>query len=927
MNAQAAAQSQSSYKNLGDFPYLFTMAGSQLKRLKESLRSQGIIGPQQSKKQKKRNAQDERAKSDKRLSRTTKLEGIREQFNPFDLKHNVRGPKFDVTSNRPATGNAAKGIYGRPTEARAAAEERRKETLLVEMQRRQKVGGLVDRRFGEDDANMTPEEKALERFALEKQRSHKRAVFDLEDDDAGESFGLTHMGKSLSLNGPNITDDYEEDDMDAGSDDDDEGRKAYLKRKLMTEGEAEAEDDQPERKKTKAEVMKEVIAKSKFHKAERQAAKEADEDLRMELDDELPNLRELLFTRGKDAGSAAKSSAAQELQKEYDLQVRSLAADRRAQPTDRTKTEEEKAEEEATKLRELEQKRQRRMEGKEDSEDEPEDESEAEEDDANGPVQFIEKDEVDTFGLGKGIKLRPTATELGFDDEDDFFVEDNLIAEGSDLSLSEVESGDEESDQSDDDDDQEAEEEEDEFTRGILNEEETKNPAFSLKEDGTRDATTTKEDADGLPYVFSCPETHEALLKMTKAVPVEKLPVVVQRIRALHHSKLDSSNKGKLGNFARVLIQHLPYLATQGAPFATIESLVRHVHSMAKTYPVEIANELRSHIEDISTRPLDISVGDLIILTTIGTIFPTSDHFHQVTTPAMLTLNRYLGMKIPRQLTDYTIGSYLSILAIQYQTVSKRYIPEVMNFSLNTLAALAPVGSKEKLGFFPVHEPVEGTRIQGLKNTSVRRLSCLDCTDSAGTDIAEIKIALVDTIVKLLDNAATVWTGKSAFYETFQPALAVLDHLSDKGCRSHFPKALNQQISRTKAKLEGLLQLARMERRNLEVHHHKPLAIKTHVPKFEDQFDPDKHYDPDRERAEANKLKAEHKKERKGAMRELRKDANFMAREKLRIKKARDTAYEKKFKRIVAEIQSEEGRESNAYEREKAARKRAAKRG
>jgi nucleolar protein 14 len=95
------------------------------------------------------------------------------------------------------------------------------------------------------------------------------------------------------------------------------------------------------------------------------------------------------------------------------------------------------------------------------------------------------------------------------------------------------------------------------------------------------------------------------------------------------------------------------------------------------------------------------------------------------------------------------------------------------------------------------------------------------------------------------------------------------------------------------------------------------------VPKFEETFDPDKHYDPDRERAELAKLKAEHKKERKGAMRELRKDANFMAREKLRIKKAKDEAYEKKYKRLVAEIQSEEGREANAYEREKSARKRA----
>ena len=48
-----------------------------------------------------------------------------------------------------------------------------------------------------------------------------------------------------------------------------------------------------------------------------------------------------------------------------------------------------------------------------------------------------------------------------------------------------------------------------------------------------------------------------------------------------------------------------------------------------------------------------------------------------------------------------------------------------------------------------------------------------------------------------------------------------------------------------------------------------------------------------------------------------------MAREKLRAKKVRDEAYENKFRRIVAEIQGEEGREGNEYEREKRARKRA----
>ena len=46
-----------------------------------------------------------------------------------------------------------------------------------------------------------------------------------------------------------------------------------------------------------------------------------------------------------------------------------------------------------------------------------------------------------------------------------------------------------------------------------------------------------------------------------------------------------------------------------------------------------------------------------------------------------------------------------------------------------------------------------------------------------------------------------------------------------------------------------------------------------------------------------------------------------MAREQLREKKAKDEAYEKKFKRLVAEIQGEEGHEAKSYERERAKRK------
>ncbi|RDA89287.1 hypothetical protein CP532_0590 [Ophiocordyceps camponoti-leonardi (nom. inval.)] len=905
------------------------MAGSQLKRLKASLREQGITGPQQSKKQKRKAAQDSRARGEKKLQRGIVLDGIRQQFNPFDLKHAARGPKFEVTTNRPATGDAARGIKGRPTQARAAGEERRKQTLLVEMQRRNKVGGILDRRFGENDPTMAPEEKMLERFALEKQRSHKkRSLFDLEDDETSD-VELTHMGKSLTFD-EEPTDDFHEEDLDAADDSDGSVRERQRLKRVRSmaavPGEEE-EAEQPERKKTKKEVMQEIIAKSKMYKHERQAAKEDDDDMRVELDKELSDIRLLLST----STSNAKRSGQEEVslptiggtdrgafEKEYDLQVKRLAQDRRAQPTERTKTDEEKAKEESERLQKLEEKRQKRMRGEEVSDSD----SDGEDDKVPDTTAHEEEDE-DEFGLGSGLRTRPTATELGFDDEDDFVIDDDLVASGSDLD--EVDS-DAEDDVSfaqvevdvDEDD-------EDEFTKGLLNEEETRNPVFKLTSaPGPSTTEPPNSDDDGLPYTFPCPQSCEDFTSLTEGFPRSSLPTIVQRIRALYHPKLDSKNKERLAGFAAALVDFVssPWEEEKRPPFSVLESLVRHIHSLAKMFPVEVGSRFRHHIGEMGReRPLALRPSDLILLTAVGTIFPTSDHFHQVVTPAMLVMAWYPGQCVPRKMSDYAIGVFLSVLALQYQQMSKRYVPEVMNFCLNTLCALSPVSPTEQLGNFPQHEPPHGIRIENAQAIPPRRLRFADCdlSDLEEEQAASLKVALFDTCIRVMEGAADLWTGKSAFSETFEQAVRVIKHSRSEACREHLPDQLLERAEKVETKLGRMLRLAQLSRRPLELHHHRPLAIKTFIPRFEERFDPDKHYDPDRERAELAKLKAEHKRERKGVMRELRKDANFMAREKLRIKKAKDEAYEKKYKRLIAEIQGEEGREANEYEREKKA--------
>ncbi|KAK4698155.1 nucleolar protein 14, partial [Lecanoromycetidae sp. Uapishka_2] len=914
------------------------MPPSQLKRLKASLREQGVVGPQRSKKQKKQ-ASKIGALKESRIQRNAALEGIREQFNPFEVKAPSR-KKYEFASNRVAAGRVEKGSVSRPGVTKGLGEQNRRKTLLVEMQRRKKVGGIMDRRFGENDPTMTPEEKALERFVREKQRgSKKESLFDLED--AEEDGQLTHFGRSLSFDTPGGVDDFNEADL-RGSDEEShdafhEGRPHKRRRLSDSDSTSSASvdvrvDERPEWPKSKKEVMEEVIAKSKLHKYERQQAKEDDDDLRAELDKGLPDLFALMrgsprqppppvATPSPNAGMNPDRMALlngkdrSQADMEYDQRLRQMAMEQRAKPTVRTLTAEEQLQQEAQRLKKLEEKRLRRMEG------EPEDSAS----DADKETSALDGDEdpqqdnSEDLGLGSGLTGEPQNREIGVEDEDDFLIEDGLIASDSDPNVSAADESEASVAESSNDDDQD-------FVRGLLSERDAGREGFSFSKDQS-DISEARDTNRGLAYTYICPETEEELLSITQSIPIENVPTVVQRIRALYHPKLAAENKEKLGRFAAILVGYLPYLANQDKrpPFIVLEALIRHIHSLAKTFPEETGRAFRSHLEAIhEERPTTPTSGDLMIFTAIASIFPTSDHFHQVVTPAMLSMTRYLEQRIPRTLGDLATGTYICTICLQYQRLSKRYIPEAVNYILNTLSALSPTKIKHLRTSFPHHVLPDSIRLQDLSAVVIgnRQLDFWDTT--AGLDESSnpsLKITLTQTTLDLIDNMVDLWVDKSAFCEVFNPIYVVLRFLASKDCSQKLNESLKVKIRKTSSNVHKHLLQSFAARKPLRLHNHKPLAIKTSIPKFEESYNPDKHYDPDRDRAETSKLKAEHKRERKGALRELRKDANFIARESLREKKERDSAYEKKYKRLVAEIQGEEGREAKNYEREKRMRK------
>jgi nucleolar protein 14 len=728
----------------------------------------------------------------------------------------------------------------------------RRETLLPEMQRRNKAGGIVDRRIGEDDPTMTPEQRALERYAQEQKRKKGASLFDLEDDDDDDDF-LTHGGQRIDLE----ADDFNDEDLSQASDDigsDNERKRKRMALDILAAGEDDEDAGEgPARKKSKAEVMKEVIAKSKLYKYERQQAKEDDEVVRDELDKGLGDLRATLaayqrslppkqpsnghatptkrpMTNGNDQqmdpGRRAMMESAANPDQSYDQLLRKMVQDKRAKPTDRTKTEEELRQEEADRVKRLEEERIRRMNG------EPEESEEEFEQDLDSSEDNAVADDAAAFGLeyADETHTRPE----GIDDEDDFVIDEDYS--GSELS------------------DEESTPSEEEFEDDLL--EPMSGSAKYLVPTGVKSSGS----------VLACPRSLDEVKNSFQDIPADEIGERIRRIRITHDPALDAGNKEKLAEFSAALVAYLGDVHNSNPllPLSTIDSIIRHVHSMAKRNPDPVNGAFRTHLRLI--RPsARMSGGDLIVLSAIGSIYPTSDHFHSVVVPAMILMARWLGKTKPVSVADIKTGGYLGALCLDYAAKSRRYIPELVLFTIRALQTEHT-------------EDILQTHFENL-----RRMSDL-------------------------------WFDKPAFIDIVSPALL-------HAIKSHATRQMGTAETVCQ-RLALLLKQAQLNRRHLELHHHRPIAIKMSVPKFEDNFDPSKHYDPNRERAEGNKLQKELKKERKGALRELRKDAQFMSRERLREKKERDAAYEKKYKRLVAEIQGEEGKESNAYEREKRLRQR-----
>ncbi|CAM9297716.1 unnamed protein product [Pylaiella littoralis] len=775
--------------------------------------------------------------------------------NPFESR-GILNKKHDVFNRR------VKGEKRNVARARGQATQRREKTLLVDYERNQKANSFRDKRFGEDDDALLLEEKMWARMQKDRnKRSRNGGVFNLGDGH-GPTEVLTHRGQAL---GSNVEDGGAEDDGD------DLNAEVVDQLHFGGDGARDISPSHPQEEKTRQEILNDIISRSKERKLEKARGKEEQESERERLDDEMEELLGMLHQRPpKGVGRAAQSRS-----DDYDLAMRELVFEARAQATDRLQTPEETARAEKSKLEKLEKARIERM-----------------------SIQ------VKDGGTGGASTQSGRRKRKGRNDDELSGEERELSSTGAiEEQEDDIDGGNSISESDINDNAFTEDDEESEWASGSESEGGEARPlalAMQGKEQGVQ-----KAEARELPYVFACPSSYEDLLAILAehATSADDINTILDRIHKNHSIKLDSRNKERMHNFYDVLLKRFRRVGSQKGKLSPAERRDREkqldflsglIYDITAEMPEVAASLWHRFCGFLHQRMVNAmadlrlgtaasgywpSTGSLLLLKLLVQIFPSTDFRHPVVTPILLHLSQCLSQCPVKTSADLTAGLFSCSLLLHCCLGATRFSPEVMVFLSSALAQFSPSASAQQATLSPAfkNSPLGWMRAAAGSYTGedLPAFSIGLNEASRQGDCHEFAAASLGAIYQLLIQVATTFRGDVAFPELFGPLQVVASKVELETCPS-LPLAVQKLHLHLAQLLAEATRKCLSSRTPLQWRAVEPPALSALAPKFQERYKMKKDGHKDAEETKFKQLQRQVKRERKGAMRELKRDAAFL---------------------------------------------------
>ncbi|NXC82811.1 NOP14 protein, partial [Cercotrichas coryphoeus] len=834
--------------------------------------------------------------------------------NPFEVK--VNRQKFDIL------GRKTKNDVGLPGVSRSKAIKKRNQTLLKEYKEREKTNVFKDKRFGEYNAKITPEEKMIRRFALERQQNYgKKNIYNLNEDEE-----LTHYGQSLAeIEKLNYIVDSDSDTEERGTLSAEltaahfGGGGGLLRKKVSSE----QQDEEEEKPKSRKELIEEMIAKSKQEKQERQTRRESALELTEKLDKDWKEIQALIARKPPKSERKDKEEEKPKPD-EYDMIVRELGFEMKAKPSERLKTEEELAKEEQARLQKLEADRLRRMRGIDEEANKKRPSHMSADDLADGFI--LDKDDRRLLSYKDGKINIENEEEEGEEEEEEGEEEDN---ENEEESQEESASEDEEDGAADSHSDLESDLESEEEAAGDKKEKKHKaneNEAPNVEKlDPKREAAKSE-----LPYTFAVPESYETFKSLLGGRTIEQQLIILERIQKCNHPSLAVGNKAKLEKLFGFLLEYIGELATLDLPeLRTIDKLVLPLYNLCQMFPEAASDSIKFILRDaahdleevieVKGRATFPGLDTLIYLKIVSLLFPTSDFWHPVVTPAFMYMSQLLTKCRVTTLQDVIKGLFVCCLFLEYVSLSRRFVPELINFLLGVLHISLP--KKQAQGYTVVHpftpvgknlelllvcdeEDLKSWEKQNVPLSIVTRLK-----ETSRTEINHTRLSCLALCFDLIKKCAALYESLPSFHEIMHPVRILLTQ--------HVP------VNEYPEKLQECYHSALKELENKVKHYtpmicekKKPVPLKQYTPKIVKVLEFGKKQAGSKKEQERKQLIQRHKRELKGAIREIRKDNQYLARMQLSETMERDSARKRKVKELLGSLATQEG-EWKAMKRKK----------
>uniref|UniRef100_A0A1I7VGJ0 Nucleolar protein 14 n=1 Tax=Loa loa TaxID=7209 RepID=A0A1I7VGJ0_LOALO len=810
------------------------------------------------------------------------------KLNPFELKYNRSKHRILGTK-------AVSAACGAPGLSKKKAFENRTRTLAVEWKERGKRNKIIDQRIGEANSMMDNEECISKRFTAERLK-----IFEATNSELTNEEKLTHRGRELAK-----VEKYDR-SMLSDEDDDDEARgggsigASTVAAIHFGGGVAAFTEDTASKRRN---FITELIAKTKQQRYDKKLARDEREDATERLDKKWNEIQQTdaisTFVRPvKD-----KSSMGGPEKDDYDHLFYELQMDsgKRGEASERQKTKEEIAYEEREKLVRQEKAR----------------------------LARIDKDDIREAKKKSGTVGNKEDFVVKYDGSG-VLMNAEKLKKGR-IKVVRTESSDEgyefESDEVDEN------EEEDDFDALVNGDEQINLPPSSLKNIAANAETKIRKGSENgeLPFVIDLPQKYESLKKLLDAENDANCEVIIKRLIKLYHPSLREGNKSQLGRLFTLLLRYYDDLSKERVVKITLIGYIsRGLYCLMKFNIEHSARCMRALLRQQyalhASAPREMFTFRFIaFLKLVSTLYPMRDAFHPVVSPTLAFACRLISAARMCAIKDITRMLLMVRMLSSFVEESKRYLPEVIAFlhGIFLMAVESRDDERCPMATFPISLPHRRMLFVTDDCSTIEIPSQLDVTQVFADDIDSFeesnknRLCVLNIAFTVLCRFSFIYSNIISFSIIFRPLLGLLSRLP----RNLFPAQLLTELSA----LESFI--TAQSSRNLLKQLQRPMKQKKMLNLLEPRFDEnrdikkaqcEKKIAKKSEKVEIKQLTKKYKKELRGTVRELRRDNQFLNREKRREMLENDKVRKEKTKWLISTLQGQESEyKKNAHMKHK----------